>query len=271
MTLSDSKIKAIKPLETEKRYLDIDGLYLVVSPTGSKNWRYRYTVHGNRRMVSLGSYPEVGLADARRKRDDAKKALAEGKDPIEVKASETLKARLSAENSFEAIAVEWWDLQKNKWKPKHAEGILSSLKAEIFPDLGKKRIDAIEPLEILAIIRGIEKRGALDTASRILQRVSAIFGYAIILGKVKYNPAADLKGALKQRAGSNYRHLSANDLPEFLDAIDSYNGRYITRLAMRLIMLTFVRTYELRHAEWEHIDVEAAEWRIPPRDRKSVV
>lgn len=268
MPLTDSKIRTLKPLEIEKRYLDMDGLYLVVMPTGSRLWRYRYTIHGKRRMVSLGSYPEISLADARRKRDDAKKALVDGNDPIEIKASEALKAKLSSENGFEAIAREWWDLQKGKWKPAHAEKVLKSLEDDVFPAIGKKRIDLIEPLEVLALVRSIEKRGALDTASRILQRCSAVFSYAILLGKVKHNPAAELTGALQQRTESNYRHLAASDLPEFMGAIDSYNGQYTTRLAMRLMMLTFVRTYELRHAEWEHIDVSAAEWRIPPRYMK---
>lgn len=268
MSLTDLRIKSLKPTDKEQRILDEKGLYLCVLPTGAKSWQHRYTFGGKSRRASLGSYPEVGLAEARRRRDANREQLAAGEDPLQVRAAAKRQELIAAENSFESVALEWWRLQYKKWKPEYAERIRQSLEDEVFPSLGQRQVSGIEPLEVLAVIRAIEKRGALTVASRVYQRCVAIFGYAVVLGKIRYNPAADLHVGLEQHASKNHRHLAAADLPDFLCAIDRYNGRYISRLAMKLMMLTFVRTYELRHAEWENIDLVAAEWRIPPRYMK---
>ena len=268
MSLTDKSIKALKPTDKEQRILDEKGLYICVLPTGAKSWQHRYTVDGKARRASLGTYPEVSLAEARRRRDENRVKLAAGQDPLDIRAAEKRQALIAAENSFEAIAKEWWRLQYKKWKPDYAQKIMDSLTAEVFPVLGTRQLSTIEPLDVLAMIRHIEKRGSLDMASRTLQRCNAIFAYAVVLGKIRYNPAADLRGGLEQRKVTHYRHLTADQLPAFLAAIDTYSGRYVTRLAMKLLTLTFVRSYELRHAQWDQFDIERAEWRIPPRYMK---
>ena len=205
----------------------------------------------------------MGLADARLKRDAAKQTLHNGDDPSTVRQREKLKARLNIENSFEALAREWYTLQAGIWKPRHAKYVLRTLERDIFPVIGHRPITDIEPPDILAMVRQVERREALDTASRVLQRTKAIFRYAVQTGRAIHNPAVELTGVLKTRKVTHQPALSRSDLPAFLVALDNYDGQPMTRLALNLLALTFVRPGELRAAQWDEFDLERQEWRIP--------
>jgi integrase len=266
--LSEIAIRSAKPREKPYKLTDGGGLYVLVNPDGSKYWRLKYRFGGKEKLLSLGVYPEVRGAEAREQRDQAKRLLKAGSDPSRVRKAQKRAALLSATNTFEAIAREWVESKRNRWTPEHADRVLSSLEEEIFPDLGARPIIEIAAPELLATLRKIESRGALETAKRVLQRSHAVFLYAIATGRCERSPAADLRGALKTPKRNNRAALSAADLPEFLRKLDAYDGHKQTRLALKLQVLTFVRPGELRAAEWSEFDRDKAEWRIPPERMK---
>ncbi|MGH8646460.1 MAG: tyrosine-type recombinase/integrase, partial [Gammaproteobacteria bacterium] len=241
---------------------------LLVLPNGAKYFRLQYRFAGKQKLLALGVYPEVTLKEAREKRDAARKLLREGVDPGEQRKAARRQAVARSQNYFEAVAQEWHEKRRGTWKPKHAIQVIRSLELEIFPDLGARPIAEITPMEVLQALRKVEARGALETAARVLQRVSAVFRYGIITWRCAYNPAADLKGALKAPKFENYKALPASELPEFLYKLDVYDGHIQTKLALKLLLLTFVRTGELRAAEWSEFDLEAACWRIPAERMK---
>ena len=268
MPLTDSTVRNAKPEDKPKRLFDAGGLYLEVSPAGGKWWRLKYRYHGKEKRISLGVYPKTTLSDARVERDKIKQQLREGHDPSLIRQRNKIKSRLSAENSFEAIAREWHEQQSGRWQPSHAVRVLHSLEKDLFPIIGHRPINEIEPPEVLAMIKQVERRDALDYASRVLQRAKAVFRYAVQTGRALHNPAAELTGVLKTRKVTHRPAMPRSDLPAFLVALDNYEGQPITRLALNLLVLTFLRPGELRGARWTEFDFERNEWRVPAERMK---
>lgn len=262
MTLSNLQCKTIKPDSKPKKFSDGNGLYLEVVPNGSKYWRLKYRYAGKEKKLSLGVYPQISLAEARKKRDEAKKLLIANIDPSAAKKEAKIQQLKIVENAFEKIAREWHEKKLSSWTPRHAIYIMRRLEADIFPPLGHKDIKEITAPELLAALRAIEERGALDIAHRAQQTCGQIFRYAIAIGKADRDISSDLRGALKTFKKGNYARLDARDLPEFMQKLKIYDGELQTKLAMKFLLLTFVRTGELRGAKWDEIDLEKKEWRI---------
>lgn len=268
MPLTDTACKNAKPTEKTRKLSDAAGLYLEITPTGNKYWRLKYRFLGKEKRLAFGVYPEVSLKEAREKRDVARKLLSDNIDPSRAKKEEKRLIQLNQQNSFESIALEWHESKKLGWTERHAEYVLRRIKANVFPALGQFPITEITAPELLSTLRLIEKRGALDIAHRVLQTCGQIFLYAIVTGRATYNPATDLRGALKTPKKEHYSSLKSTELSEFLHKLSLYEGSVQTKLAMQLLILTFVRTGELRGAKWEEINFEAAEWRIPAERMK---
>lgn len=270
MPLTATKVKQTRPKKKPFKLSDGGGLYLLVQPNGSKYWRLAYRYATKQKTLALGIYPQISLSDARMKRDEAKQYLSKGIDPSNLMSKKVRKLNEieNQENSFEAIAKEWHELQKGAWSENHSDRVLASLQKEAFKDIGTIPIQDVTAAHVLAVIRKIEKRGALEIASRVLQRCSAIFRYAIQTGRVEHNPVIDLQGALKTKKVEHRSALTQAELPTFLEKLDSYEGNTVTQLALKLVVLTFVRSGELRGATWNEFDLENAEWRIPAKRMK---
>lgn len=274
MPLTDKACKAAKPSptpsKTPRKLADGQGLYLFVMPNGAKYWRLLYRFNGKQKTYALGVYPEVTLKDAREKKRLARKLLEKGIDPsIERKKKKTL-AQENAANTFEAVALEWYENRKSCWRPRYAEEIITRLENDIFPAIGDMPIKEIEPPLLLQVIRKIEHRGAYELAKRQLQKCGEIFRYAIASGKAIRDPSADIKEALKPVKKSHFAAIEVEELPKFLAAIEKNDARLYqsTRNALKLIMLTFVRTSELINARWDEIDFERKQWVIPAERMK---
>ena len=267
MPLSDVACRNAKPAASAVKLADAGGLYLYVAPTGGKLWRCDYRHNGKRRTASFGAYPHVGLSEARRRRDRLKEQLAHGIDPSVAAKEEKRAARGAVANSFEAVAREWYAAKRPGWTAGYADRLLSRLEADVFPAFGARPIAGIEPPEVLAAVRKVEGRGAVELAKRELQVSGQVFRFAVATGRAQRDPTRDLVGALKSPVRKqHHRALVREDLPGFLAALDSYDGEPRTRLALKLIVLTFVRTSELRAAEWkefERLDGDEPMWRIP--------
>lgn len=270
--LSDVKIRNAKPKEKGYKLSDGQGLYLLVTTSGGKLWRLDYSHNDKRKTLALGSYPEITLADARQRRDDARKLLANGVDPGKVKKAQKIALIAESENGFEVVAREWHGKFSSSWSKIHSDTTLRRLQADVFPVLGTLPIGEIKPPELLSMLRRIESRGALETAHRIKTICGQVFRYAVATGRAERDPAADLKGALPPYKKS---HLAAITEPKevaaLLRAIDGYQGSFVVKCALQLAPLTFVRPGELRHAEWSEIDFDAAEWNIPAERMKMKV
>ena len=263
MSLSDAKVRNAKPQAKPYKITDGEGMFLLVTSSGSKYWRLKYHFAGREKLLALGVYPEVSLGDARERRTQARKAIAAGNDPGEVKREAKRLAVLQTENAFETVAREWYEQRKHEWKPSSTKTILKRLERHIFPKLGKRPIATITAPDILSMLRVIEGSGTLDTAQRVMQMCGQVFMYAIATGRAERNPVPDLRGALKTPVTQHHAYLKAADLPEFLKKLEAYDGALQTKLALRFLLLTYVRTIELRGAEWPEIDFDKAEWRIP--------
>ena len=268
MPLTDTAVRNAKPQSKPVRLFDGGGLYLEVAPSGGKWWRLKYRYGGKEKRISLGVYPETSLAQARDKRAEAKQALKQGDDPSMIRQREKSQARLNAEDSFEALAREWHEQQAGRWQPNHAERVLRSFETDIFPIIGHRPITAINPPDVLALVRQVERRQALDVANRVLQRTRAVFRYAVQTGRAVHNPAAELTGVIKTRKVTHRPAMSRSDLPAFLVELERYQGQPITRLALKLLVLTFLRPGELRGARWDEFDRERSEWRVPAERMK---
>ena len=246
------------------RLWDGRGMYLEITPKGGKWWRFKYWFDGRERRMSLGVYPDVSLADAREKREEARRKVAAGIDPGEQRKAEAVALIEAVENSFEAVAREWFEMFSKQWAKGHADKIIRRLELYIFPWLGARPIKAITAPELLAALRRVESRGANETAHRAMQVCGRVFRFAVATGRAERDPSRDLSGAL---APVKEKHLASITDPQevgaLLRAIDTYNGEWITRCALRLAPLVFVRPGELRHARWSEIDFDKAEWRIP--------
>lgn len=248
-----------------RKLSDGDGLYLWVYEDGRKYWRMRYWQAGKEKSLSLGVYPKVSLGNARKKRDELRGQLQADLDPSAERKAANLRKKLAAENSFEAVASEWYGKQLHTWVPHHASDVKRRLENNIFPTLGKRPIDEIQAPELLQTIRKIENRGAYDLAHRVLQVCGQVFCYGIATGRCSRNLSTDLRGALTPHKKQHQAAVRPEELPELLKAIAGYDktGNKQTRLALQLLAQTFVRTNELIGAEWAEFDLINALWIIP--------
>lgn len=263
MPITDPKIRQAKPGEKSARLYDEKGLYLEVAPSGGKWWRFKYRFGGKEKRLSLGVYPEVTLAQARGKRDEARQLVAEGVDPgVNRKALKAARADRAA-NSFEVVAREWFEKQSPAWADAHGGRILKRLERDIFPWLGGRPVAEITPPELLATVRRIEERGAIETAHRAIANCGQVFRYAVATGRATSDPSRDLRDALPPIKGEHFAAITdPKRVPDLLRALDGYQGTLTVRCALRLAPLVFVRPGELRNAQWADIDLDAAEWRF---------
>lgn len=261
MALTDTKVRAAKPDEKAYTLTDSDGLFLYVHPNGSKYWRFRFRFGGKQHLMAFGVYPEISLADARERRDSARKQVALGIDPREHK-KELKEEQLKEFNTFEKIARDWHATNK-KWSEGHSHRVLKSLEDNIFDAIGKRNIAELKTRDLLEPIKAVEMSGRLEIAARLQQRVTAIMRYAVQSGLIDYNPAQDMAGAISAGKRIHRPALELNRLPEFLQRIENYSGRLLTKLAVKLTLLVFIRSSELRFARWEEIDFTNAMWTIP--------
>mgnify|MGYP004506176587 FL=1 len=263
MNLTARQLDTAKPKEKPYKLSDGGGLYLEVATSGSRYWRLKYRYAGKEKRLAFGVYPEVSLAEARDKREAAKKVLAAGNDPGEVKKAEKIAQKLGFENTFEAIAREWHQVRADRWSLRYREEIIDTFEKDVFPYIGKRPIAEIKPMELLETLRRMEKRGALEKMRKVRQRCGEVFRHAIVTGRAEYNPAPDLATALATPKKTHFPFLTAEELPHFLKDLAGYTGSIITKTATQIIMLTGVRTQELRFARWEDINFEKRLWEIP--------
>ncbi len=267
--LTNRKLQSLKPRKAVYRVADARGLCIEVRPTGALYWRYRYRCAGKAKMLSLGTYPAVSLAEARLKRDKAHKQLAQGKDPATVrKAAEAERAK-AARDSFEAVAREWYAMQREAWAENYRDKVLARLENDLLPYLGSRPVAEIKAPELLQVLRRVESRGAVETAYRELRIAGQVFRYAVATGRAERDPSGDLKGALKPHTS---KHMASVTDPvqvgEVLRMIWPYDSP-IVGAALKLGAYTFVRPGELRMAEWADIDLDAAEWRFTTSKTKT--
>ena len=268
MPLNDMQIRRAKPEDKPYTLGDGQGLSLLIEPNGSKSWRFRYRFAGKPKMISLGVYPTITLADARSRRDDARKLVAEGKNPSEVRKEQKIALQTESESAFEKIATEWHQMKSAKWSAGYASDIMEAFQNDIFPYVGTRPVGEIKPLELLNVLRKIEKRGALEKMRKVRQRCSEVFRYAIATGRAEFNPAADLSSALDVHQSNHFPFLKSDEIPDFLRALNCYTGSRLVLIATKLLMITGVRTIELRAASWSEFDLDNALWEIPAERMK---
>jgi integrase len=272
MAITDVKARTAKAKDKPYKVSDCDGLFLLVTPTGGKWWRFKYRFGDKEKLLSFGTYPEVSLSFARDKRSEAREQIAAGIDPGELRKAQKAAKMEQAANSFEIVAREWHGKFTPTWSNVHAATIIDRLEKEVFPWLGVRPIVEIKAPELLNVLRRMESRGALDTAHRVRNHCSNVFRYAIATGRCERDPAADLRGALPP---VKYGHMAAptdpKDVAPLLRAIDGFEGSFVVKCAMQLAPMLFVRPGELRAAEWSEIDLETAEWNIPAERMKMKV
>lgn len=268
MSLTDTAVRNASPREKQFTLYDAEGLFLLVKPNGSKLWRWKYRIDGREKRLSLGVYPKVSLKSAREARDEYQANLRKGIDPGAAK--KVVKAEEKAQGeTFELVSREWHKKFRPTWTPGHAARILVSLEKDAFPWIGIRPIREISAPEVLSVARRVESRGAIETAHRLVGNVGMVFRYAVASGLADSDPTRDLRGALSPT--NEKHHASVTDpkaVADLLRAIESYSGSLVTRCALRLAPLVFVRPGELRHAEWSEINSDTAEWRIPAHKMK---
>lgn len=274
MKLTAAFIESIKPLEKTKSYPDGEGLVLYSLPNGTLSWRYRYRFAGKANMLSIGSYPKITLAKAREKREEFRKLINDDIDPSQIKKEKKLNLEISIDQNFEVVAREWHENWKGNKNNKHAKITLNRLIADVFPMLGRKPINSIEAPLLIAVIKKIQERDAIELAKRVYRTCGQIFAYGIAIGACTRNPVKDVppKVFLKSRKAINITRIDPKELPALLKKIDEYGieqgGNEITRIALQLMALTFVRTSELIGAKWGEFDLDKREWRIPAERMK---
>ncbi len=263
MPLTNLQIQSTKPAAKPQKLFDEKGLYLLIQPSGGKWWRFKYRFNGKERLLALGTYPEISLATARELRDEARAQVAREVDPSELKKTRKAARVQAAQNTFAAVAAEWITKQASTWSQGHTARVQKSLENDIFPTIGKKPISEIKAGDILAAVRQIESRGAVETAHRALSNCGQIMRFAIQTGRAESDPSVNLRGALPP---AKTKHLAAITKPEnvakLLAKIHGYQGTYIVRSALQFAPLVFVRPGELRTAKWHDIDFVSAEWRF---------
>lgn len=268
MSLTDTAIRKALPAEKPYKLSDEKGLFLLINPNGSRYWKLKYRFAGKEKKLALGVYPEVSLKLARQKRDEARRLLDAGTDPSEARRTEKIARQVAADSSFEVVAREWHEKQKGEWVETYAAKVLTSLEQDLFPSLGRRPIAEISAAEMLATLKKVEARGALETLKRVRQRASDIFLYAIATGRVENNPVTGLHKALKTAAVKHRPALHSTGMHEFFIRLDAVRVTVQVKHAITLLALTFLRPGELRGARWEEIDLDAGTWIVPAeRDR----
>ncbi|VXC59825.1 Integrase [Burkholderia sp. 8Y] len=262
MPLTDLKIRNTKATDKQQKLFDERGLYLLITPAGGKWWRLKYRFGGKEKSLSMGVFPDVTLKEARERRDAARKLLANGVDPgIERKVQRAGAAQRAA-NSFEAVAREWFAKYEPGWAKSHAEKVMGRLEKDVFPWIGGRPIAELTAPDVLAVLRRVEARGALDTAHRVHQNCGQVFRYAIATGRAERDVSADLRGALPAARHTHFPSVTEpSDVAGLLRALDAFQGTFVVQCALRLAPLLFVRPGELRNAEWAQFDLDRAQWR----------
>lgn len=270
MALTDTEIKKSKPQSKPYKLSDGAGLYIWVTPSGGRRWRASYRHGGKEKTMTFGGYPEVSLASARDRHREAKKLLADGLDPMAERKSVKIAQEAANVNSFANVAALWIEHWKEGKTARHVDSVRRRMAADILPTLGARPLKAIEAPEIVAMAKAVEERGANDLAKRALETTGQIFRYAIAHGYSRRNPATEIKPSdiLKSVRKTNYARIEAKELPELLKRLEIYRGTHVTRLAIKMLALTFVRTSELIEAKWNEFDLEAARWNIPAERMK---
>lgn len=268
--LTATHIRNAKPQDKPYRLPDGNGLYLYIAESGLKTWRYRFRVNGKETTFTLGEYPQMSLEQARIARMTARDTAKSGVNPADIRRQEKkekiekqLAVKRAFLNSFKNVALEWVNIKRAKWSKDHAQSILASLAADVFPTIGNMPVDTIPPPVVLDVIRAIENRGSQEMARKVLQRMNAVFRYAIQTGTATYNPAADMKGALKEKETIHRPAISSEELPQFLQRLTTADIHITTKLALQFLILTASRTSEVRGATWGEIDFKANLWNIP--------
>lgn len=265
MNLTDLKVKHLKPAPKPKKYADGEGLFLYVTPKGAKSWRFRYrSFSGKHKEMTFGLYPEVSLLEAREKRSETRKLIAIGKDPIEEKITEERALKQKLNNTLNKVAEEWHELNLNKWSERHANTIMFRLKRYVFPKLGDRAISDITALDILELLRDVEKEEKYELCHRLLQYLTGIFRLAVLTQRITVNPCTDLKGVLKVGTVTHRPSINIKELPALLKSLESSGCSMQDKIAVKLIMLIFVRPTELRKSKWAYIDFDKKQWCIPP-------
>lgn len=272
MALTAIELRNTKAADKPQKLSDGGGLFLLIQPNGAKYWRLAYRFAGKQKTLALGVFPDVSLLKARELREQARKLLANGVDPGDMKKAQKVAITILTTNSFETVAREWFSKYKHTWTADHADRLIRRLEANVFPWLGSRSIGEISAPDLLEVIRHIENRGAIDTAHRTMANCGRIFRYGVATGRAQRNPTADLVGALSPVKPKHYASITDSKLigPLMRD-LNNYQGTFVTRCALRLAPLTFVRPGELRKAEWRDIDFDKAEWRIPAERMKMEV
>jgi integrase len=272
MPLADTRVRNAKGRAKPYKLSDGGGMYLLVVPDGGRYWRLDYRFAGKRRTLALGVYPTVPLSDARARREEARTLLTKGTDPSAAKKVRKRAASHADETTFEPIAREWVQRQRKRLAPRYCTQVLTRLEADVFPQIGSRAITGITAADLLDVLHRVETRGAFETVRRLRQSCGQIFRYAIVTGRAERDPANDLKGALRSPGRKRgHKAMSRDELPTFLTKLSTYDGDPRTRIALKLIVLTFVRTGELRAAQWsEFDDLSGTEplWRIPAERMK---
>lgn len=270
MKLTDVKCRTQKPSDRAVKLADGGGLYLEVMPNGSKFWRQKYRYNGKEKRLSHGKYPLISLSEAREKREEAKRLLSGGYDPAIEKRLAKVSANENHGNTFEAIALEWHADKKSEWSDKYANTIMNRLETDIFPAIGKLPIKEINAPILIQMLKEIEARGVYELTRRANQYCSQILRYAVMHGKAERDFTYDIRGALKSRKVKHHAAIDSRELPEFIKALNANDARMYkpTKLAVELMMLTFVRTSELIQMRWEEIDWAGEEWVVPAERMK---
>lgn len=273
--LSAVQIRNARPKDKPYKLSDGHGLYFHVAPTGRATWRYRFKIGDDESVFTLGEYPEMGLEAARDKRREVRKLVKAGINPAEQKRNdkqkkieEALALHQKKQDTFKAVALEWVELQKDRWSALHRETVVATLRREVFPDIGDLSVDEIRPPEILKILRRIEARDALELSRKVLQRMSAVFRYAVQTGKATFNPAGDMQGVLKTRKPKHMAAVSREELPIFMKALNDGDLHINTKLALQFLILTAARSGEVRGALWSEINLPEKIWKIPAERMK---
>lgn len=269
MPLTDTTVRNAKPKDKPYKLSDSEGMYLFVHPAGGRYWRMKYRFGGREKLLALGVYPEISLKDARDRRIDARKLLANGVDPGEFRKNMAETKAEAASNTFEVIAREWFTKFSANWAPTHSSKVIRRLEVNIFPWLGNKPIKDINAPMLLTCLRRTEERGILETTHRVLQSCGQVFRYAISTGRAERDITTDLRGALPPVKEKHFASITDQTaIGGLLRAINDYKGSFVTQCALRLAPLVFVRPGELRKAEWKEINLDKAEWRIPEERMK---
>ncbi len=263
LPLTDIRIKNAKPKDKEYKLSDGDGLHLLITPSGGKLWRFKYRFNGVEKRLTFKSYPEVSLAEARTRRDDARKLIASGIDPTSIMKAQK-EEKIATETTFEKVSREWFAKNEPVWSQSHIKTVKSRLERDVYPVIGYRPICEITRGDIISLIRRIEARGVIETADRIKIYCGQIFRYALNLELIPHNPVTDMRDVLSKReAGHHAAITEPKKLAGLLRAIDDFDGSFMVKCALRIAPLVFVRPGELRQMEWSEVDLDAAEWNIP--------